>query len=404
MARPTKTSFSLAFRSGERCGPPAPASNGSGPGSADARAPAGGCCPAARRPPAARGEPRCRFSGPRRSAARQRRIAMHQLRMLSREEGLLRHPATGSANIASHPERVACAQPPLPGRAAARRRAGDSARGPGAPGRPFLVRRHPSGPRGRRPVRRPTWWHTRPLRDDCTPDRERQGMGRPACWHVRRRRGGAVPGRQRSRGPAREPGRRRAIRARSVDERPDRLALRHGDRGRCQGSGAASRPIRRRDRSPGDPTRDRNASRERRDHMGTPVDVAATAAEISAGRRELDAALAGEVFRWQVTLPYSLPDVASPEAVSLPQTAVVFMIAAWIRMRSSRWRFASLAELIERSELRYLRRRHRFEGGCYHDGEIRTAHHELPRPIRRAPQHVAHAPGRSGRQRKRRKR
>ena len=84
---------------------------------------------------------------------------------------------------------------------------------------------------------------------------------------------------------------------------------------------------------------------------GTPVDVAATAAEISAGRRELDAALAGEVFRWQVTLPYSLPDVASPQAVSLPQTAVMFMLAAWIRMHSSRWRFASLAELIERSEL-----------------------------------------------------
>jgi hypothetical protein len=79
--------------------------------------------------------------------------------------------------------------------------------------------------------------------------------------------------------------------------------------------------------------------------------VANTAAVLEEGRVDLGAALSGDVLQWRVTLPYADPGVASPDADSVARTATLYMLAAWIRMASTRWRFDNVAQLIERSEI-----------------------------------------------------
>ena len=79
--------------------------------------------------------------------------------------------------------------------------------------------------------------------------------------------------------------------------------------------------------------------------------VAQTAAELSRGSRELALPLAGDFFRWRVTLPYLDPAVATPPGEQATRTAVVFRLCAWIALAHRRWVFGSLSELLERSEL-----------------------------------------------------
>ncbi len=78
--------------------------------------------------------------------------------------------------------------------------------------------------------------------------------------------------------------------------------------------------------------------------------VAATAAEAETGRRDLAAPLVGDVLGWRVTLPYADPGVAAPQADSVARTATLFLLGAWISLAASRWRFDNVAQLVERSE------------------------------------------------------
>ena len=79
--------------------------------------------------------------------------------------------------------------------------------------------------------------------------------------------------------------------------------------------------------------------------------IAQTADELSRGSRELALPLAGDFFRWRVTLPYLDPGVASPAGEQATRTAVVFRLCAWIALAHRRWVFGSLGEILERSEL-----------------------------------------------------
>ena len=79
--------------------------------------------------------------------------------------------------------------------------------------------------------------------------------------------------------------------------------------------------------------------------------MASSAAEIERGYTDLATAAAGNVYRWRVTLPYLDPGVAVEAGETVRRTATFFSICAWIRLASPRWRFSSLAELIDRSEL-----------------------------------------------------
>ena len=79
--------------------------------------------------------------------------------------------------------------------------------------------------------------------------------------------------------------------------------------------------------------------------------VASSAAEIERGYTDLAPVAAGNVYRWRVTLPYLDPGVAVEAGETVRRTATFFSLCAWIRLASPRWRFSSLAELIDRSEL-----------------------------------------------------
>lgn len=85
--------------------------------------------------------------------------------------------------------------------------------------------------------------------------------------------------------------------------------------------------------------------------MGAFSVVAQSAADIARGFVDLGAPLAGDLFRWRVTLPYLDPGVAAAVGEQVHRTAVVFRLCAWISLAQSRWRFTSLAQVIERSEL-----------------------------------------------------
>ncbi len=100
--------------------------------------------------------------------------------------------------------------------------------------------------------------------------------------------------------------------------------------------------------------------------------IAQTGAEIARGSRQLAQPLAGDFFRWRVTLPYLDPGVATPPGEQATRTAVVFRLCAWIALAERRWLFRSLAELLERAELA----RHLQPGGW--DGNADVALLRLP--------------------------
>ena len=79
--------------------------------------------------------------------------------------------------------------------------------------------------------------------------------------------------------------------------------------------------------------------------------VASTSAEIDRGYANLPAAANGNVYQLRVLLPYAEPGSAVTPADSLLYTAVVFALCVWIELDAPRWRFSSLAQMIDRSEL-----------------------------------------------------
>jgi hypothetical protein len=79
--------------------------------------------------------------------------------------------------------------------------------------------------------------------------------------------------------------------------------------------------------------------------------AAATAAAFDAGYRDLPSAIAGDVFQWRITLPYVDPGVVAAVGETVLRTATLFSLCAWVRLAAPRWRFASLGEIIDRSEM-----------------------------------------------------
>lgn len=78
--------------------------------------------------------------------------------------------------------------------------------------------------------------------------------------------------------------------------------------------------------------------------------VAATVAQAEASFANLGAAAAGQVMQLRITLPYAASDAAAPPRDTLMRTASLFSLCAWLALDRPRWTFNSLAELIERSE------------------------------------------------------
>jgi|GEM_PF-3513504 len=79
--------------------------------------------------------------------------------------------------------------------------------------------------------------------------------------------------------------------------------------------------------------------------------VAQTATEIAAGHRDLSVPLAGDVLEWTVRLPFFDPGTAGRGDQPVLRTAAVFSLSAWIPMARHRYRFDSIAEILERAEL-----------------------------------------------------
>lgn len=79
--------------------------------------------------------------------------------------------------------------------------------------------------------------------------------------------------------------------------------------------------------------------------------VASTAVEVEAGQATLVVPLGGDVMQIRVTLPYQDPGTATPERETIVRTATLFGLCAWIVQDAGRWHFGSVAELIDRSEI-----------------------------------------------------
>ncbi|MCW5736971.1 MAG: hypothetical protein KIS73_22790 [Enhydrobacter sp.] len=78
--------------------------------------------------------------------------------------------------------------------------------------------------------------------------------------------------------------------------------------------------------------------------------VASTPAQADAGHVDLATPAAGTAMQLRVTLPYVASDAAAPARDTLLRTASLFSLCAWIALDRPRWRFENVAELIERSE------------------------------------------------------
>jgi hypothetical protein len=85
--------------------------------------------------------------------------------------------------------------------------------------------------------------------------------------------------------------------------------------------------------------------------VGSYATVAQTVNEIVAGHADLGSPLTGDFFNWRITLPVVDPGTAAAPTESLLRTALIFRICVWITLAHPRWRFANVAEIIDRSEL-----------------------------------------------------
>jgi hypothetical protein len=79
--------------------------------------------------------------------------------------------------------------------------------------------------------------------------------------------------------------------------------------------------------------------------------VAQSAAEVALGHVDLSTPLTGDVVEWSITLPYLDTGSAGRGDNPVLRTASVFSLCAWIAMSSHRFRFDSLAEILDRAEL-----------------------------------------------------
>lgn len=93
--------------------------------------------------------------------------------------------------------------------------------------------------------------------------------------------------------------------------------------------------------------------------------VASTPAEADAGHVDLATVAAGAAMQLRVTLPYVATDAAVPPRGTLLRTASLFSLCAWIALDRPRWSFDSVAELIDRSEFG----RHIAAGGWQASGD-----------------------------------
>ncbi len=84
-----------------------------------------------------------------------------------------------------------------------------------------------------------------------------------------------------------------------------------------------------------------------------PSIVAATGAEIVAGRRDFAQPIRADAFRWQVDLQFldAAADAAAHATEGTRRTGVVFLLGAWINMNSPLWVFDRLADLLSRSTM-----------------------------------------------------
>jgi|LNAP01.1.fsa_nt_gb hypothetical protein len=80
------------------------------------------------------------------------------------------------------------------------------------------------------------------------------------------------------------------------------------------------------------------------------VVVASSAAQAEAGHVNLPAAAAGGAMQLRVSLPYIATDAATPPRETLMRTAAMFSLCSWVQLDEPRWVFRSVAELIDRSE------------------------------------------------------
>jgi len=100
--------------------------------------------------------------------------------------------------------------------------------------------------------------------------------------------------------------------------------------------------------------------------FGAYTTLAQSAADHATPHADLTPALAGDVLQWRITLPYVDPGVAARPGDASRRTAVVFSLCAWISLGAPRWRFESVGELIDRSELG----RHAQPGGLDGDADV----------------------------------
>lgn len=84
---------------------------------------------------------------------------------------------------------------------------------------------------------------------------------------------------------------------------------------------------------------------------GPYASIASTAADIDAGHATLPTPLQGDMMQFRAILPYAAPATAAGPRETTLRTATLFSLCAWVELVHSRWHFTSLAELIERSEV-----------------------------------------------------